>query len=74
MGEASWGDTVQTGVETIREMIGGARTAEDPRDTTQLRAALLVLVTKLGWTFCVCVFVSLSALYLSYCNFPSVDG
>lgn len=55
MGEGVWGDTLQTGVEIISEMIGGARTDKVPRNTTQLRATLLVLVTKLGWTLRVCV-------------------
>lgn len=64
VGEGGWGDMLQAGVEIISEMIGGARTAEDPRNTTQLRATLLVPVTKLGWTLRVCVCVVKCAIFI----------
>lgn len=64
VGEGVWGDKLQTGVEIISEMIGGARTDKVPRYTTQLRATLLVPVTKLGWTLRVCVCVVKCAIFI----------
>lgn len=68
VGEGGWGDTLQTGVEIISEMIGRGSKKHNPTAHDSPCAGHKARLDS------VCVCVSLSALYLSYCNFLSVDG